>query len=496
MRYDLIVIGSGVSGMTAAIAAARHGRSVLVLEQADRPGGLMQTFRRNGSVFPVGVHRLGGLNPGQNLWRYLKYLGVLTKLRLVPMDPDGFEEYRFPDTTFRVPCGADTFRYRLLEQFPAQAPAIERFMSDMRQVVGRFPLYNLAAGDESALAMIADEPLQPYLDRLTDCPRLKSILCAANPLYGVEPSDCPLFVHFLVFDSFLQSAWRVDEIQTPLADAFVQSFQSLGGELRCRSRVAAIDTDNGAVQAVRLADGECIEAPNVVFTGHPRQLLDLCPPTSFRPVYRNRLRDLPDTLSVFGMALRWNRASCPLSDRDVYVYDSHNPQDHYRQRLLRSDDGPHLFYCSALPAAPDGRQAASVLCLAPADEWQAWSGSAHGARPPGYLAAKNDLAQRLLSRLAVLWPEAADAQLVDTFSPLTLRDYTLTPDGCAYGVRRSAVQGRSTLLSPRVRVGGLFLAGQSVVLPGILGSVISGINAWRALAGDGQIVEGILDETD
>ena len=63
---DVIVVGSGISGLTAAAALARRGRRVLMLEQHTIPGGLTQTFRRQDWVFATGVHYVSdvGDEPG------------------------------------------------------------------------------------------------------------------------------------------------------------------------------------------------------------------------------------------------------------------------------------------------------------------------------------------------------------------------------------------------------------------------------------------------
>ena len=61
--WDAIVIGSGISGMTAAAALAKKAAKVLLLEQHAVPGGLTQTFRRHEWTFATGVHYLAGVGP-------------------------------------------------------------------------------------------------------------------------------------------------------------------------------------------------------------------------------------------------------------------------------------------------------------------------------------------------------------------------------------------------------------------------------------------------
>ena len=48
MKYDTIIVGGGIAGLTAAAYLSRAGQSVLVVEKQPKVGGLVQTFSRNG----------------------------------------------------------------------------------------------------------------------------------------------------------------------------------------------------------------------------------------------------------------------------------------------------------------------------------------------------------------------------------------------------------------------------------------------------------------
>lgn len=77
MKYDVVVIGSGLGGLECAYILSRAGLRVLVLEQGRQPGGCLQSYRRRGLAYDTGFHYVGGLDEGQPLHTVFTYLGLM-----------------------------------------------------------------------------------------------------------------------------------------------------------------------------------------------------------------------------------------------------------------------------------------------------------------------------------------------------------------------------------------------------------------------------------
>lgn len=104
-RWDAVVIGSGIGGLTAAAYLAAAGKRTLVLEAADRLGGCTHVFRRKQFEFEVGVHYLGDCGPSGVIPTILRGVGLEDRIDFLPMDSEGFDTIVAPGVSVQVPKG-------------------------------------------------------------------------------------------------------------------------------------------------------------------------------------------------------------------------------------------------------------------------------------------------------------------------------------------------------------------------------------------------------
>ena len=119
-QYDTIIIGSGIGGLVCGNVLSLEGLKVCVLEKNKYIGGCLQTFVRDKVIFDSGVHYIGGLDKGQNLYQIFKYLGIMDKLRLEKMDDDAFDKIIIDSDSKEYPFaqGYENFINKLSDEFP------------------------------------------------------------------------------------------------------------------------------------------------------------------------------------------------------------------------------------------------------------------------------------------------------------------------------------------------------------------------------------------
>lgn len=481
MSYDVAIIGGGLGGLECAYILAKEGYKVVLLERNNQLGGSLQVFSRNKHIFDTGVHYLGGLAEGQSLDRFFRYLNIRDKLDLRRMSMDGYDRIHFgqEDRNYRFAQGHEAFVASLSDQLPGQHKAIAAYVQSMQEVCKLFPWYNL----EDAPASYADHPAigwnaQAHIESFTEDQRTAQVLAGNNLLYAGHGPTTPFYLHALVVNSYMESAWRLVGGGSQIATNLARNIRSLGGEVRKRAGVSQLRVGaDGHISQAILDSGEVLKAKHFISNLHPLSTMRMVGPKHFRKPWVSRLERAAETVSSFTTHLALKPNSLPYMDHNIFHFEG----DVWTGEDYSVKQWPEMFFASASPDLRSGKwcDSISLLTYMRSEETAPWRETHKTVTMPGlrgedYEDFKRNREQQMIEAFEKVHPGIREhIESVHSSTPLTFRDYIGTPSGGMYGLRKDHRSFMSTYMQARTHVPNLFLTGQNLNVHGILGVTIS-----------------------
>ena len=448
-EYDVVVIGSGLGGLTAANILARDGMKVMLAEQHYKLGGLATWFKRpGGHIFDISLHGF----PHGMVKSCRRYWSKEIADSIVQL-----EGVRFDNPMFSLTTSFDRkdFTQLLVSQFGIEEQKVIEFF-DMARGMNFYDDQSLTTG----------ELFEKFFPGREDVVRL-----LMEPITYANGStlEDPAITYGIVFSNFMSKGVFVFQGGTDkLVKAMEKEMKANGVDVRINCDVEAINVGNDGVQSV-VINGRTIKAKTVVSNANLRS-------TIFKLIGEDK----------FDQGFIDDAKAVRLNNSSTQVYMAMHPDDtvpretgdllfsstadRFQTDLLLSRDITSRTFSFYYPdTRPEGKERTLIVSSTNA-RYEDWS----GLSKEEYEASKADLVETTLDALEKYVPNARERIVhAEAATPLTFEHYTKHLDGASFGTK---FEGLTVSRALPDQVPGLYHAGScGIIMSGWLGTINYGV---------------------
>lgn len=451
MKYDTVIIGAGMSGLAAGVRLAYYEKKVCILEKHTTIGGLNSFYRLRGRNYDVGLHAVTNYAaPGTRTGPLAKLLKQL-RLRWEDFDlsPQCGSSVDFPGHSIPFTNNYEEFKNNVCDEFPHQA---ERFRKLVEHIEA-FDELNLEQLPVSARKVLGEFLSDPVLIDMLFCPLM---------FYGSAlPHDMDFNQFVIMFKSIFKEGFgRPYEGVRQILKTMTKHFKALGGELKLRSGVREIVTDNGKAVGVILEDGTHIEANHILSSAGVAETYLLCGASAPQETVAHGEVSFNEVIYVLDCQpkdLGHNKSIIFYNNEEKFHYEPPTDPCDVRSGIICS---PNNFQYAGEEQLESGY--IRITALANPDYWMNISDDE-------YYPAKEAWTAKMLHSAMQHLPDF-QSHIIDTdvFTPRTIKKYTGHLKGAVYGAPVKVLDGTTPIEH-------LYLCGTDQGFLGIIGSMLSGI---------------------
>ena len=494
-KKKVVIIGSGLGGLSTGVILAKNGYEVTIYEQSSQIGGCLQCFVRKGAKFETGMHFIGSAEEGQTIDKLLRYLEIKERIHLSKLDPNGYDVISLGGKRYQIPCGREKFISKMSEYFPSQRVNLEKYFDLIETVSSASSMHSLkyAESDAAVNTEYQLRSINEVIDGIITDPLLAKVLVGNLPLYAAEKDKTPFSLHAFIMDFYNQSSFRIVGGSDTIATALESSLGKYGGKIRTSSKVTKILCNESQAIGVEINQKEIIPADIFISDAHPIRTLELLDTKMIRPAFRKRINSIPQTIGAFSVYLHFKKDTVPYINYNFYGYNDDTPWgcEDYDDRSWPKGF-LYMHFCQE--ESPIYAETGVILSYMHMKDVERWSGSRVGHRGSDYEQFKKEKAQLLISSLERHFPGISDSIMhYYTSTPLTYLDYTGTEGGSMYGAAKDVSMGAAYRVPHKTKIPNVYLTGQNINSHGLLGVLVGAIVTCSELLTAKAIYEQVIE---
>ncbi len=430
MKYDIIIVGGGLGGLTAGAKLAKEGKKVLLLEQHDRPGGCATTFKRKDFTMEVGLHEMDGLHPADPKTRIFNDLGIFKKVEFLELP----EFYRFVNDRYDIviPHDPEQAKKLLTKTFPDEEKGIESYF---HQLLNARNILKELRGRK-------DKSVGEFLDEIIQNNDLKLVLLGNLGYYHDDPYSLSFAYYLNAQGAYYHG--RANFIKggsQKLSNALAEIIVENGGTVKLNHLVTGIIYENKNPSGVKYYDkrteknNEVIDTASeiIINSALPSLTKELMPGRSGEAL-DNQIKNLKIGASLLTVYYGFNKLLSTIGNKNysTFIYDKSvssqadilpNNHSDFKTRSFTFVDYGQID--SML--APGGKSVGAVCCIDYPADWEELDREE-------YKKKKAETCEIITDRCDKLIPGFRDSvEYMELATPLSIQRYTLNPKGAVYG---------------------------------------------------------------
>ncbi|MCK5084537.1 MAG: NAD(P)/FAD-dependent oxidoreductase [Candidatus Pacebacteria bacterium] len=442
-KYDAIIIGSGLGGLTAGAILAREGKKVLVLEKHYQAGGFATSFQRKEFKFDIALHQTGGIEKTFHK-DILQKCGIYDELEFVK------HKYLYeainPDYELRVKNGdIEDLKKKLIVQFPKEKKGILLWFFLLWKMGREFYWWDKAAASSKIffaiflcfapffipLLMVSHKiSLQKILNLCTKSKKLQEALMQLKGYYA-DSLDIAYQIPFIGgYGYYFDGGYYIKNGGQNVTLALKEVIEKNDGEVLNNLEVEKILTEDGKAIGVKTKKQsyycEKIIASASPFIVYEKLLADWA--GSRQELEKINKMEVGPSLSQIYIGLDASVEKINKRFEDSYlVFVNGLKDDFYKDIIL-------AFHSNVdTSAAPEGK---TVLCITFLDNYKRWD-----LPKEEYKRKKDEELKKIFRLLQDYLPDLEKyVEVVEFGTPKTMERYTGNKFGAVYGFSQKVGQ--------------------------------------------------------